>query len=80
MRATTRDTRRDPDMTEKQAPQADESAATPAETDAAEATTPELTPEERIAALEAEVARCRAPIERKRVGRAAADALFSKPG
>ena len=36
--------------------------------------------EERIAALEAVVARCRAQIERKRVGRAAADALFSKPG
>jgi uncharacterized small protein (DUF1192 family) len=36
--------------------------------------------EERIAALEAEVARCRAQIERKRAGRAAADALFSKPG
>ena len=36
--------------------------------------------EDRIAALEEEVARCRAQIERKRVGRAAADALFSKPG
>ncbi|KQW73454.1 hypothetical protein ASE17_11090 [Phenylobacterium sp. Root77] len=35
--------------------------------------------EERIAALEAEAARCRAQIERKRSGRAAADALFSKP-
>ena len=34
--------------------------------------------EERIAALEEEIARCRAQIERKRVGRAAADALFSK--
>lgn len=35
--------------------------------------------EERIEALEAEVARCRAQIERKREGRAAADALFSRP-
>lgn len=35
--------------------------------------------EERIEALEAEVARCRAQIERKRAGRAAADALFSRP-
>lgn len=35
--------------------------------------------EERIAALQDEVARCRAQIERKRSGRAAADALFSKP-
>lgn len=35
--------------------------------------------EERIEALETEIARCRAQIERKRVGRAAADALFSPP-
>jgi len=35
--------------------------------------------EERIASLEEEVARCRAQIERKRAGRAAADALFSRP-
>lgn len=35
--------------------------------------------EERIEALEAEVARCRAQIERKRAGRAQADALFSRP-
>jgi uncharacterized small protein (DUF1192 family) len=35
--------------------------------------------EERIEALEAEVARCRAQIERKLAGRAAADALFSRP-
>ena len=35
--------------------------------------------EERIDALETEVARCRAQIERKRAGRAAADALFSRP-
>lgn len=35
--------------------------------------------EERIAALEEEIARCRAQIERKRAGRAAADALFSRP-
>ncbi|MFN3512689.1 MAG: DUF1192 family protein [Phenylobacterium sp.] len=33
--------------------------------------------EERIEILEAEIARCRAQIERKRAGRAAADALFS---
>ena len=36
--------------------------------------------EERIAAREAEIARCRAQIERKRAGRAAADALFTRPG
>lgn len=35
--------------------------------------------EERIEALEAEVDRCRAQIERKRAGRAEADALFSRP-
>lgn len=35
--------------------------------------------EERIETLEAEIARCRAQIERKRAGRAAADALFSRP-
>ncbi|MBT9472881.1 MAG: DUF1192 domain-containing protein [Phenylobacterium sp.] len=35
--------------------------------------------EERIEALEAEIARCRAQIERKRAGRAEADALFSRP-
>ena len=35
--------------------------------------------EERIEALEAEIARCRAQIERKRSGRAEADALFSRP-
>ncbi|MGH6956343.1 MAG: DUF1192 domain-containing protein [Caulobacteraceae bacterium] len=34
--------------------------------------------EERIEALEAEIARTRAQIERKRSGRAAADALFGK--
>lgn len=33
--------------------------------------------EERIEALETEIARCRAQIERKRAGRAEADALFS---
>jgi uncharacterized small protein (DUF1192 family) len=33
--------------------------------------------EERIEILEAEIARCRAQMERKRAGRAAADALFS---
>jgi uncharacterized small protein (DUF1192 family) len=36
--------------------------------------------QDRIAALEAEIARCRAQIERKQAGRAAADALFSKSG
>jgi uncharacterized small protein (DUF1192 family) len=36
--------------------------------------------EERIEALEAEIARTRAQLERKRAGRAAADAIFSKPG
>jgi uncharacterized small protein (DUF1192 family) len=35
--------------------------------------------EERIASLEEEISRCRAQIERKRAGRAAADALFSRP-
>jgi uncharacterized small protein (DUF1192 family) len=35
--------------------------------------------EERIEALEAEIARTRAQIDRKRAGRAAADAFF-KPG
>lgn len=36
--------------------------------------------EERIETLESEIARCRAQIERKRSGRAQADALFSRPG
>ncbi len=36
--------------------------------------------EERIAALETEIAKCRAQIERKQAGRAAADALFSRSG
>ena len=36
--------------------------------------------EERIEGLEAEIARCRARIDRKRAGRSAADAFFSKPG
>ena len=36
--------------------------------------------EDRIEALEAEIARTRAQLERKRAGRAAADALFFKPG
>ncbi|HZZ88668.1 MAG TPA: DUF1192 domain-containing protein [Caulobacteraceae bacterium] len=35
--------------------------------------------EERIEALDAEIARCKAQMERKRAGRAAADAFFSKP-
>ena len=35
--------------------------------------------EDRISALQEEIDRCRAQIERKRSGRAAADALFSKP-
>lgn len=35
--------------------------------------------EERIAVLEGEIARARAQIEKKRSGRAAADALFSRP-
>jgi uncharacterized small protein (DUF1192 family) len=35
---------------------------------------------ERIAALEGEIARVRAQLERKEKGRSAADALFSKPG
>ena len=34
--------------------------------------------EERIEALQAEIARTRAQLERKRAGRAAADALFGK--
>lgn len=34
---------------------------------------------ERIAGLEAEIARARAQIDKKQAGRAAADALFSKP-
>jgi uncharacterized small protein (DUF1192 family) len=37
--------------------------------------------EERIDILQAEVARCRAQIDRKQAGRAAADALFgARPG
>jgi uncharacterized small protein (DUF1192 family) len=36
--------------------------------------------EDRIEALQSEVTRTRAQIERKRAGRAAADAFFSKPG
>ncbi|MDP3853457.1 MULTISPECIES: DUF1192 domain-containing protein [unclassified Phenylobacterium] len=36
--------------------------------------------EERIEALEAEIARCRAQIEKKGAVRAQADALFSRPG
>ena len=36
--------------------------------------------EERIEALEAEIARTRAQIERKRAGRAAADAIFRSSG
>ncbi len=35
--------------------------------------------EERIEALEAEIRRTRAQLDRKRAGRAAADALFGKP-
>ena len=35
--------------------------------------------EDRIAALQEEIDRCRAQIERKRLGRAAADSLFSRP-
>lgn len=35
--------------------------------------------EERIDILQSEIARCRAQIDRKRAGRAAADALFSAP-
>jgi uncharacterized small protein (DUF1192 family) len=35
--------------------------------------------EERVEALQAEVARTRAQLERKRAGRAAADAFFGKP-
>jgi uncharacterized small protein (DUF1192 family) len=36
--------------------------------------------DDRIEALEAEIHRTRAQLERKRAGRAAADALFGKPG
>lgn len=36
--------------------------------------------EERIGALEAEIARTRAQVERKQAGRAAADALFGRRG
>ena len=36
--------------------------------------------EERIEALEGEIARTRAQLERKRAGRAAADAFFAKRG
>jgi uncharacterized small protein (DUF1192 family) len=36
--------------------------------------------EDRIEALETEIARTRAQMDRKRAGRAAADALFGKPG
>jgi len=36
--------------------------------------------EDRIEALQSEIARTRAQIERKRAGRTAADAFFSKPG
>ena len=36
--------------------------------------------EERIEALEGEIVRTRAQLERKRAGRAAADAFFAKPG
>jgi uncharacterized small protein (DUF1192 family) len=36
--------------------------------------------EDRIEALEAEIVRTRAQLERKRAGRAAADALFGKRG
>jgi uncharacterized small protein (DUF1192 family) len=36
--------------------------------------------EERIEALEGEIGRTRAQLERKRAGRAAADAFFAKPG
>ena len=35
--------------------------------------------EDRIAALQEEIDRCRAQMERKRLGRAAADSLFSRP-
>jgi uncharacterized small protein (DUF1192 family) len=35
--------------------------------------------EERIEALEGEIARVRAQLDRKRAGRAAADAMFFKP-
>ncbi|HEY2709293.1 MAG TPA: DUF1192 domain-containing protein [Caulobacteraceae bacterium] len=35
---------------------------------------------ERIDALEGEIARTRAQLDRKQAGRAAADAFFSKPG
>ena len=36
--------------------------------------------EDRIESLQSEIARTRAQIERKRAGRAAAEAFFSKPG
>ena len=36
--------------------------------------------EERIGALEAEILRTRAQMERKKASRSAADALFGKPG
>ncbi len=36
--------------------------------------------EERIGELEAEIGRTRAQMDKKRAGRAAADALFGKPG
>lgn len=36
--------------------------------------------EERIEALEGEIGRTRAQLDRKRAGRAAADAFFVKPG
>jgi uncharacterized small protein (DUF1192 family) len=36
--------------------------------------------DDRIEALQAEIARTRAQMDRKRAGRAAADALFGKPG
>ena len=36
--------------------------------------------EERIERLEAEIGRTRAQLDRKRAGRAAADAFFGKPG
>ena len=36
--------------------------------------------EERIEALEGEIVRCRAQLDRKRAGRAAADAFFAKRG
>jgi uncharacterized small protein (DUF1192 family) len=36
--------------------------------------------EERIEVLQSEIARVRAQVDRKRAGRAAADALFGSPG